>query len=129
MDSLHDMPAKAPSSAQALNIGVVGLGRMGKRHAKTLLYRVPTANLVAVCTNDKKELAWARPFFAEAKIAVYDNYDDMISHKGLQAVWVSTSTNTHASMSIAAMEKDLHVLCEKPLSFKLDEVRNRLLRF
>lgn len=122
MDSLHNMPAKAPTTR--LNIAVVGLGRMGKRHAKTLQYRCPHANLVAVCSNDQKELGWARKFFGEgvSAVKVFDNYDDMIQLEGLQAVWVSTSTDVHASMTTAAIHKGLHVLCEKPLSQNLDEV-------
>jgi myo-inositol 2-dehydrogenase/D-chiro-inositol 1-dehydrogenase len=48
----------------------------------------------------------------------------MIQHPGLQAVWVSTSTDVHASQTIAAIEKGLNVLCEKPLSTDIDEVRD-----
>lgn len=56
-------------------------------------------------------------------IAVYDSYDKMLQHEGLEAVWISTSTDVHASQSIDAIGKGLHVLCEKPLSTNLDEVR------
>lgn len=40
-------------------IGIVGLGRMGKRHVYNLLSRVPRAQVVAVCTNLPHELEWA----------------------------------------------------------------------
>ncbi|KAH0154946.1 hypothetical protein KCU67_g8867, partial [Aureobasidium melanogenum] len=79
------MPPKAPSTR--LNIAVVGLGRMGKRHAKTLLYRVPHATLVAVCSNDETELNWAREFFKDSNIEVFSSFDDMLGKDGLQAVW------------------------------------------
>lgn len=121
MDSVHNMPPKGPSTR--INIAVVGLGRMGKRHAKTLLYRVPHANLVAVCSIDPTELSWARSFFSNGAIKVFDSYDEMIAMPSLQAVWVSTSTNMHAPQSIAAIKKGLHVLCEKPVSQNMDEVR------
>lgn len=124
MDSLHNMPPKAPYGK--LNIAVAGLGRMGKRHAKTLMYRVPQANLAAVCSKDEKELEWARQFFgADGAVKVFDDYDTMIQLPGLQAVWVSTSTNVHALQTTAAVKKGLHVLCEKPLSQNLEEVRRR----
>ncbi|KAG9515515.1 NAD binding Rossmann fold oxidoreductase, partial [Aureobasidium melanogenum] len=115
------MPPKAPSTR--LNIAVVGLGRMGKRHAKTLLYRVPHAALVAVCSNDETELEWAREFFKDSNIEVFSSFDDMLGKDGLQAVWVSTSTNVHASMTTACIKKGLHVLCEKPISQDLEEAR------
>lgn len=121
MDSLHNMPAKAPT--KTVKIGVVGLGRMGKRHAKTLMYRTPTAKPVAVCTISEVELKWARDFFgAESGVTVYDSYDKMLEHQGLEAVWVSTSTDLHAPQAIAAINKNLHVLCEKPLSTSLEDV-------
>ncbi|KAF2493544.1 NAD(P)-binding protein [Lophium mytilinum] len=110
-----------------INIAVAGLGRMGKRHAKTLLYRVPHANLVAVCSNDAKELEWAREFFKsdekKTEIKVFDSYAEMIELPGLQAVWVSTSTNVHAPFTLQAIAKNLHVLCEKPISQRLEEAR------
>ena len=51
----------------------------------------------------------------------------MLQHESLQAVWVSSSTNVHGSQTLEAIEKGLHVLCEKPLSTDIDEVRQFLL--
>jgi len=112
------------SSRQQISIAVVGLGRMGKRHVHTLLHRVSNAKVVAVCTTDPKEIAWAKSNaeYQSYGIQVFDDYQTMISMPGLQAIWVSTSTDVHASQTLAAVEKDLHVLCEKPLSTALDEV-------
>ncbi|KKY13281.1 putative nad binding rossmann fold oxidoreductase [Diplodia seriata] len=123
MDSLHNMPARAPTKTVA--IGVVGLGRMGKRHAKTLMYRTPSAKLVAVCTIAEAELAWAREFFGPGSgVTVYDSYDKMLEHQGLEAMWVSTSTDLHAVQANAAIAKGLHVLCEKPLSTSIEEAQS-----
>ncbi|KAL1638022.1 hypothetical protein SLS58_009043 [Diplodia intermedia] len=123
MDSLHNMPARAPTATVA--IGIVGLGRMGKRHAKTLMYRAPSAKLVAVCTIAAAELAWARDFFGRGSgVAVYDSYDAMLEHAGLEAVWVATSTDLHAVQANAAIAKGLHVLCEKPLSTSIEEAQS-----
>ncbi|PKX97019.1 Gfo/Idh/MocA family protein [Aspergillus novofumigatus IBT 16806] len=97
-----------------LDIGVAGLGRMGKRHVHTLLYRTPRAKVVAV---ENKE-------YREFRIAVYSSYEEMLAHPGLNAVWISTSTDVHASQSLAAIGKGLHVLCEKPLSTDLAEVQS-----
>lgn len=113
------------SDTRQITIAVVGLGRMGKRHVANLIHRVTQAKVVAVCTTDPTELAWGRsnPEYQALGIKIFDNYDAMISMPGLQAVWISTSTDVHASQSLAAINKDLHVLCEKPLSTDLDEVQ------
>ena len=80
--------------------------------------------MVAVCSSDASEVEWAtnNQEYKDFGIAVYNNYDNMLAHPGLQAVWVSSSTDVHASQSLAAINKDLHVLCEKPLSTNLAEV-------
>ncbi|KAL4757932.1 Gfo/Idh/MocA family protein [Aspergillus foveolatus] len=110
-----------------LNIAVVGLGRMGKRHVHTLLYRVPRARVVAVCTTEPHEIEWAKSKaeYTEFGIAVYEDYDNMLaSQADLHAVWVSTSTDVHAIQSLKAIEKGLHVLCEKPISTDLAEAQS-----
>jgi myo-inositol 2-dehydrogenase/D-chiro-inositol 1-dehydrogenase len=112
----------ASSQTAKINIAVAGLGRMGKRHVHTLLKRVAAAHVVAVCTSEPSELAWAKQEYAKAGIEVYDSYDKMLRHDGLQAVWVSTSTDVHALQTLAAIGKGLHVLCEKPLSTDMKEV-------
>lgn len=95
----------------------------GKRHVHTLLYRVPRARVVAVCSTLPHELQWAEenPEYKEFGIRVYGSYDEMLQHAGLQAVWISTSTDAHASQSLAAISEGLHVLCEKPLSTDMAE--------
>lgn len=100
-------------------------GPQGKRHVHTLLYRVPHVEVAAVCSTEPHEIEWAEhnEEYREFGITVYEDYDKMLSHTGLQAVWVATSTDVHASQSLAAIEKGLHVLCEKPLSTNLAEVR------
>ncbi|KAL1862116.1 hypothetical protein Plec18170_000940 [Paecilomyces lecythidis] len=109
-----------------LKIAVVGLGRMGKRHVHTLLYRVPRAQVVAVCSATPHEVEWAKANeeYKEFNIAVYSDYQEMLNHPGLQAVWVSTSTDVHASQTLAGIQKGIHVLCEKPLSTDLEEAQS-----
>lgn len=95
----------------------------------TLINRVARAEVVAVCSTEQHELEWARnnPEYSEFGISVYDNYDKMLEHQGLQAVWISTSTDVHASQTLGAIKKGVHVLCEKPLSTDLEEVRSEKL--
>lgn len=112
-------------AAKKVNIGVVGLGRMGKRHVHTLIYRTPRAQVVAVCSNMPHELEWAHnnEEYKEFGVKIYDSYDAMLDHPNLQAVWVSTSTDVHAIQTLKGVEKGLHVLCEKPLSTDLAEAQ------
>ncbi|KAF1852189.1 NAD(P)-binding protein [Cucurbitaria berberidis CBS 394.84] len=103
-----------------LRIAVSGLGRMGARHATHFLHRTPKAELVAAFTPDAKELAWAKEHLEPWGVKIYADFDEMLKHEGLEAVCVATVTTVHAEQSIKAIEAGKHVLCEKPLSTKLD---------
>lgn len=124
MSTLFNTTTLPPKAGKALNIAVAGLGRMGKRHVLTLTTRVPRANVVAVCSAWEPEIQWAREAYRDSNIAVYDSYEEMLRHPGLEAVWISSSTNVHAEQTLKAIEKGMHVLCEKPLSTDIEEVRN-----
>ncbi|KAK9778714.1 putative Oxidoreductase [Seiridium cardinale] len=108
---------------QKLKIGAAGLGRMGKRHAQNFLHRTPRAELVAAFTPDPEELQWAKQHLEPYGVMLYIDYNKMIEHPGIMAVVIGTATSVHAEEAIQAMEKNLHVLCEKPLSTNLDITR------
>ncbi len=89
---------------------------MGKRHAMNFLNRTPRAELVAAFTPDPVEMQWAKQNLEPFGVTLYDDYDKMIAQDGLNAIVIGTATSVHAEEAIKAMQKNLHVLCEKPLS-------------
>ncbi|KAI5468135.1 hypothetical protein BGZ63DRAFT_469569 [Mariannaea sp. PMI_226] len=103
-----------------LQIAAAGLGRMGKRHAINFLNRAPRAELVAAFTPDPAEMAWAKINLEPHGVTLYDDYQKMIEQPGLDAVVIGTATSVHAEEAIQAMQKDLHVLVEKPLSTDIE---------
>ncbi len=109
-------------AVQKLKVGVAGLGRMGKRHAVNFLHRTPRADMVAAFTPDETEIEWAKVNLEPHGVTIYNDYNQMIKHEGLQAVVIATATKVHAEEALAAIEKDLHVLCEKPISLSIDTV-------
>lgn len=105
-----------------LKIGAAGLGRMGKRHALNFLNRTPRAELVAAFSPDPTELARAKQHLEPYGLTLYNSYEKMIQHPELKAVVIGTATPVHAEEAIMAMQNDLHVLCEKPLSTDIEVV-------
>lgn len=106
-----------------LQVAAAGLGRMGHRHALNFLNRTPRAELVAAFSPDPAELQWGKQHLEPYGVTLYDDYDKMLEQKGLDAVVIGTATSVHAEEAIKAMEKNLHVLCEKPLSTSIAVVR------
>jgi myo-inositol 2-dehydrogenase/D-chiro-inositol 1-dehydrogenase len=108
-----------------LQTAIAGLGRMGCRHATNFLQRTPRCELVAAFSPDLAEIAWARTHLEPHGVTLYNDYDEMLQHPGLEAMVVATATIVHAEFSIKAMEKNLHVLCEKPLGTTVEIVSVR----
>ena len=52
-------------------------------------------------------------------VATYDDYGRMLSDVELDAVLIATPSRTHASMVRAALERGLHVFCEKPFTLSV----------
>lgn len=102
-----------------VRVGIVGLGRLGRRHAQNLAYRVPGAVLVAACSPLEEELAWARDALPEPRL--HAEYAALLADPDVDAVWLVTPSALHAQQIVDALQAGKHVFCEKPLSLDLAE--------
>jgi len=103
-----------------LRVGIAGLGRMGRRHAENLARRVPSAELVAACSPDPDELAWAERHLGVAQR--FADYAAMLA-ADIDAVFIVTPTTLHAQQIVDALRARKHVFSEKPLSLDVAECR------
>ncbi|WP_094287503.1 Gfo/Idh/MocA family protein [Mycobacterium lehmannii] len=51
------------------------------------------------------------------------DFDELLSVPGLEAVHIATPVVTHSALAVAAAQRGLHVLCEKPLADNLPDAR------
>ena len=98
----------------SIRVGIVGLGRLGRRHAENLAFRVDGARLVASASPVAEERAWAEKSLNG--VATYPGLTELLDHPGLDAVWLVTPTSLHADQVIACVRAGKHVFCEKPLA-------------
>ena len=101
-------------STHILNVGIAGLGRLGKRHAEQLARHTPGARLVAACSPVSAELEWARDTLGV--IRCHDTLEAMLADPGIDAIVLVTPTTLHADQTIACLRAGKHVFVEKPLS-------------
>jgi len=110
--------------ADRLRIGIIGVGRIGRMHAANLVYLVPEAEVVAVAD---VRLESARTCAAELGIPhVYDDPLLMLEDSRVDAVVISSSTDTHAFLIERAAEAGKHIFCEKPIALDLDTIDRTL---
>lgn len=105
----------------SLNVGVIGLGRMGSVYARNLAQRVPHARLVAVA-DQKTEL---REQLAEefAGVKTYASHLDLLHDKDVDAVVIVTSTSTHKQVVMDAVSSGKAIFCEKPMALSLADAQ------
>jgi myo-inositol 2-dehydrogenase/D-chiro-inositol 1-dehydrogenase len=102
-----------------VRIGIVGLGRLGRRHLRNLVEGVAHAQVVAACSPLEEELSWARQTFGIESL--YLEYGALLAHRDLDAVFLVTPTSLHPTQIIDGLRAGKHVFCEKPLSLDLAE--------
>src|SRR4030067_1486981 len=94
-----------------LPIGVIGLGRMGQVHGRILARQIQGAQLMAVADLDPARAQGVAESFGVPYW--YDNPDDLLARADLRAVLVSTPSDTHANVVVAAARAGLGILCEE----------------
>ncbi|MDP3652651.1 MAG: Gfo/Idh/MocA family oxidoreductase [Rhodoferax sp.] len=103
--------------AHNLRIGIVGLGRLGKRHAEALAFRTRHCELVAACSPVADERSYASTQLGIAR--VYEDFDAFLADPEMDAVVLVTPTSLHADQTIAALKAGKHVFVEKPLALNV----------
>jgi len=108
---------KPQTKNDSLRVGIIGAGLQGGRRAP-VLKQFPNTELVIVAS---AYLNAAQKLATDAKCEATDRWQDVIERDDVNVVIVCTPPNLHAEISIAAMKRDKHVLCEKPLTRTIEE--------
>jgi predicted dehydrogenase len=107
--------ADAPSNK--LSIALIGAYGRATAHYDAL----KEENVVALCDVNEKHLTIAAETFPKAKH--YVDWRQCLDQKGLDAVVCCTADHTHAFVANWALNRGLHVYCEKPLGNSVEEAR------
>jgi predicted dehydrogenase len=91
---------------------IIGLGKMGLSHA-AIVGAHPEVDMVAVCDTSSLILDAFKKY---SNVNTYSDYQKMIEEQKPDFVIIATPTKFHYPMVKYALEKGLHVFCEKPFS-------------
>ena len=95
-----------------IKLAVVGLGKMGVSHL-AIANAHPEVEVAAVCDSSSYVLGVLEKYTG---MPAYGNYEAMLRDVDLDAVLIATPSRTHMDMVRSALERDLPVFCEKPLT-------------
>ncbi len=100
-----------------IKVAIIGLGKMGLSHC-SILNAHPEVNLVGICDASTFVL---EAFNKYSRLKTYTEYKKMIDETQPDCLFVATPTKLHADMVTYALERDIHVFCEKPFSLTVEE--------
>ena len=100
-----------------INGAIIGLGKMGLSHA-AIVGAHPDVDMVAICDTSSLVLDTFKKY---SKTRTYSDYKELIDRENLDFVVIATPTRFHYPMVKYALEKNLHVFCEKPFSLTVKE--------
>ncbi len=105
-----------------LQVAIIGAGLQGRRRAP-VLKQSPGTRLAMIAS---RTMASAQKLADNMGCEATDRWEEVIERSDIDVVVVCTPPNLHATMSIAAMNRGKHVLCEKPLARTLKEAEDML---
>src|SRR3989339_1673432 len=105
-----------------VNVAVIGIGAMGKNHAR-VYSELDGVKLVAVAdVNEGAEETAKRH-----NCRFYKDYREMLKKENIDAMSIAVPTKLHKDVTLDAIRAKKHVLIEKPIQIKSGDLK-RLLR-
>lgn len=103
-----------------VNIGVIGVGRIGRMHTRNLKYQVLGVNVLGVADVLEKV---AQGITKDLEIPISEkDYRVLLENKDIDAVVICSSSNTHAQIISEAAQAGKHIFCEKPIALDIDKI-------
>jgi UDP-N-acetylglucosamine 3-dehydrogenase len=103
-----------------LKVGVIGVGSMGKNHAR-VCSEIEDIKLIGVSDVDKEV---SKNIANRLGTKSYSDYKELISE--IDAAIVASPTNTHYDIALNLLENGKHVLVEKPICDKIKKADSLL---
>jgi predicted dehydrogenase len=127
------LPSGVYGGGQALKIGLIGCGRMGRGNILSVLGRGAEENVLitALCDVDLKRAENLKneveqKYAEEGKnleIPVYQDFRELLAKSGVDGVVIATPDHQHAVNAVAAAEAKKDIYLQKPLTYSIVEGR------
>lgn len=108
---------------KSIKWGIVGLGNIAHKFANEL-HLVDRAELVAVASRNKEKAETFAHMYHCPK--AYDSYEAIMKDDTIDILYIATPHNSHAELSLLALENNKHVLCEKPIALNYQDAEKMI---
>lgn len=106
-----------------VRLGIIGIGNMGTNHCRCILNgEVPEMVLTAVADIKEQRRKWAEENLS-GDVKIFENAEGLLDSKEVDAVLIATPHYEHPGIVMKAMQRGIHVMCEKPAGVYTKQVR------
>jgi predicted dehydrogenase len=102
-----------------VNLGIIGLGNIGKLHLKNCL-QLSNVNVVAAADVSKRALSYAK---AVGVKKTYSNYEHLLSDSQVDSVIIALPNHFHLQCACKAAEMKKNIFLEKPIARSISEAK------
>ena len=108
-----------------IRFGVIGLGNQGTHYALDLFAKGVIENgcITALCDNNPAKIKIMQEKNEDKSIAYFENYIEMLESGLVDAVLVETPHYQHPEITVEALKRNIHVICDKPAGVYTQQVR------
>lgn len=99
-----------------LRVGIIGCGGIAKGKHMPSLSKLDGIEMVCFCDIIEERAEKAAKKYGIEGAKVYTDYKEMLDNEQTDVIHVCTPNKSHADITIYALEKDNHVMCEKPMA-------------
>ncbi len=114
-------PCYISMKSNIFRVALVGCGAISKNHLKAVLAAKQT--VAALCDINPDRARKLADAYSLGDIPIFADFDAMLETVPLDIVHICTPHNLHASMTVRALNRGIHVLCEKPLAISEEELQ------
>ena len=113
---------------EVVRYGIIGLGNIGTTHINNFMKEnnVPGARIVAIADRKPAKIEAIKAKYPELELEIFTEGADLIDNARVDAVIVATPHYQHPELSIRALKRGIHVICEKPAGVYTKQVKEMI---
>ncbi|OPH56316.1 oxidoreductase [Paenibacillus ferrarius] len=99
-----------------LNVAIIGCGGIALGKHLPSLHKIEQVAIVGFYDISLERAQEAAAKYGAPNAKVYGSYSELLADSSIAVVHICTPNDSHAEISIAALEAGKHVMCEKPMA-------------
>ncbi len=109
--------------SRKLRVGIIGCGGIANGKHLPSLSKIPEVEIVAFCDIIESRAQEAAEKYGAEGAKVYVDYKELLDDSSIEVVHVCTPNDMHSEITVASLEADKHVMCEKPMAKTAEQAR------